>query len=122
MRVNMPGQKQRWQTGLSRGLKKGQARGEDTLWKHLGNRQLAGVKFHREQSIGPYKVDFMSFEHHLVVEVDASVPDETAIKESETRRTAWLEKRGYRVLKFSNNEVLENTAGVLEQILQAVQS
>ncbi len=118
----MPGQKQKWQTGLSRGLKKGQARAEDTLWKHLGNRQLAGAKFHREQSMGPYRVDFISFAHDLLVEVDTSQPDETPTKESDERRAAWLEKRGYRVLKLGNNEVIENTAGVLEKILEAVES
>ncbi len=81
----------------------------------------AGTKFHRQQSIGRYRVDFMSFERNLVVEVDSSQDDKTPARENDERRTAWLEARGYKVLRFSNNEVLDDTSGVLEKILEAVQ-
>ncbi len=117
----MPGQKQKWHTSRSRGLRQEQTKAEDTLWKHLADKQLAGVKFHRQQSIGRYRVDFMSFERNLVVEVDSPQDDRTPAKNNDERRTAWLQARGYKVLKFSNNEVLDDTSGVLEKILAAMQ-
>ncbi len=117
----MPGQKQKWHTSRSRGLRQDQTKAEDTLWKHLADKQLAGVKFHRQQSIGRYRVDFMSFERNLVVEVEGLQDDKTPTKDNDERRTAWLEARGYKVLKFLNNEVLDDTSGVLEKILDAAQ-
>ncbi len=108
-------------TTLARNLRRSQTKAEATLWKHLARRQLAGIKFRRQQPIGSYIVDFVAFEHKLVIELDGSQHDEITIKGSDEYRTAWLEKSGYKVLRFWNNEVLENTSGVVETILQALE-
>jgi very-short-patch-repair endonuclease len=63
-----------------------------------------------------YIVDFVSFEGRLVVEVDGG---QHADNEADMRRTRWLEDQGFRILRFWNNEVLNNTGGVLEAIVVA---
>jgi len=76
--------------------------------------------FRRQQPIGPYIVDFASFERKLIVEIDGGQHNEKEAREKDEERTAWLEQRGYRVLRFWNNDVLMNTAGVLERIRKAL--
>lgn len=87
----------------------------------LRNRQLEGVKFRRQQPIGPYIVDFASFEKKLVIEIDGGQHSEEKVKKRDTERTAWLKERGYRILRFWNNEVLTNLEGVLKRIREALQ-
>jgi very-short-patch-repair endonuclease len=70
------------------------------------------AKFRRQSPVGPYFADFLSFRHKLIVEVDGG--QHTA--EIDARRTAYLEREGYRVMRFWNNDALENTDGVLRQI------
>ena len=73
---------------------------------------MHGLKFRRQQPIGPYVVDFVSFERRLVVEVDGGQHDQPDVRVADTERTLWLERNGYRVLRFWNNEVLGNLEGV----------
>jgi len=86
----------------------------------LRHKQLEGVKFRRQQPIGPYIVDFVSFERRLVIEIDGGQHNEEIIRGRDEERTAWLEERGYRVLRFWNNEVLMNLEGALERIREAL--
>lgn len=81
---------------------------EKALWMKLRNKQLEGVKFRRQQPIGPYIVDFVNFERKLVIEIDGGQHNEEEIREGDEERTTWLKKRGYRVLRFWNNEVSTN--------------
>jgi very-short-patch-repair endonuclease len=67
--------------------------------------------------VGPFIVDFACVEHRLVIEADGG---QHADSEYDARRSAWLEARGWRVLRFWNNENLANTEGVQEAILQAL--
>jgi adenine-specific DNA-methyltransferase len=65
--------------------------------------------------LGPYIVDFVCLELKLVVEADGGQhSEETALRDQ--RRTAWLGERGYRVLRFWNNDILANIEGVIEVI------
>ena len=84
---------------------------EKALWHHLRRRQLDGYRFRRQQPIGPFVADFFCPETRLVVEVDGGQHAVRANEDSE--RTAWLESRGYRVVRYWNNEVLGNIEGVL---------
>ena len=77
---------------------------------------MHGLKFRRQQPIGPYVVDFVSFERRLVVEVDGGHHDQPDVRVADTERTLWIERNGYRVLRFWNNEVLGNLEGVWERI------
>jgi very-short-patch-repair endonuclease len=78
---------------------------------------LNGVKIKRQAPIGPYIVDFVTFQRRLIFEVDGG---QHADSEADRRRTRWLEGEGFRVLRFWNNEVLKNTSGVLETVLSAI--
>jgi very-short-patch-repair endonuclease len=103
-------------TTLARKLRRRQTEAERSLWMGLRNRQLKGVKFRRQQPIGPYVVDFVSIEKRLIVEVDGGQHNEEGIKGKDEERTLWLKGQGYQVLRFWNNEVLTNMEGVLEKI------
>jgi very-short-patch-repair endonuclease len=103
-----------------RNLRRRQTEAEKLLWARLKSRQVAGVKFRRQQSIGPYIVDFASFERKLIVEIDGGQHNVKEAMEKDEERTAWLKESGYRVLRFWNNDVMMNTEGVLERISEAL--
>ncbi len=76
---------------------------------------MEGIKFRRQAPIGAYIVDFVAFESRLVIEVDGGQHAEDG-KDNDMRRDAWLSSQGFTVLRFWNNEVLQNLEGVLETI------
>ena len=90
---------------------------ETCLWRHLRAHRLDGQKFKRQQPIGNYIVDFVCFEAKLIVEVDGGQHNECV---ADTRRDEWLKSQGFAVLRFWNNEVLQNIEGVLTRILEAL--
>ena len=100
-------------TERARALRLNATKAELKLWNKLRGRALNGHKFVRQQSIGPYYVDFMSRERRLIVEVDGGQHN---VSERDSIRTAWLSQRGYRVLRFWNHDVLGNIDGVLHAI------
>jgi very-short-patch-repair endonuclease len=87
------------------------------MWRALRSRQLGGLKFRRQATIGRYIPDFVCIEAKLVVEIDGGQHEARLERE----RTQYLEQRGFKVLRFWNNEVLENPEGVLATILAAAQ-
>ena len=105
----------------ARALRTDATSAEQLLWRHLRNRQLAGHKFRRQHPMGPYILDFVCLEQGLVVELDGgqhALPSDMA---HDARRTGWLRGQGLRVLRFWNNEVLQQTGEVLEQVLRALE-
>jgi very-short-patch-repair endonuclease len=88
------------------------------LWRHLRNRQLEGVRFNRQVPVGPYICDFVARTAKLIVELDGSQHAEAA--DYDLARTRFLDARGYRVIRFWNNEVLQNIEGVVGAILQVL--
>jgi very-short-patch-repair endonuclease len=99
---------------FARKLRKNPTEAEYRLWVYLKKRQLFGHKFRRQHPIGPFIVDFACVEQKLLIELDGGGHAKQKIYDH--RRTAWLSERGYRVLRFWNNEVLTNVRGVLEII------
>ena len=91
---------------------------EHRLWYYLRGRRLAGWKFRRQVPLGDYVADFLCEDARLIVEVDGGQHSELRAEDAE--RTRWLESQGYRVVRFWNNEVLGNTAGVLEALTPAL--
>ena len=87
---------------------------ERILWYHLRARRLAGFKFRRQLVIEPYIVDFACIEAKLIVEADGGQHGEQEIADAE--RTAFLNRLGYRVLRFWNHEILTDTEAVLARI------
>jgi very-short-patch-repair endonuclease len=89
---------------------------ERILWSHIRAKRLEGFKFRRQHPIGKYIVDFACLESKIVIELDGGQHAEPDRKEYDRQRDDWLEKEGYRVLRFWDNEVLQNIRGVLEVI------
>jgi very-short-patch-repair endonuclease len=86
---------------------------ESAMWKLLRDRRLAGYKFRRQAPLGRYTVDFVCFERKLVVETDGSQHFESS---RDLERDAFLRERGFRVLRYWNNDVLQRKQSVLEHI------
>ncbi len=104
----------------ARNLRRDMTDAERMLWQHLRSRQLAGLRFRRQHPVGRYILDFVCLEAGLIIEVDGG---QHGIQNSyDEARTAWLEERGYRVLRFWNNEVLANSTGVRDAIWREVES
>ena len=87
---------------------------ERKLWYHLRDRRLLGFKFVRQQPIGPYIADFACRDADLIIELDGGQHADAIGRDQ--RRTAVLAEYGYFVLRFWNNDVLNNTEGVLQTI------
>jgi very-short-patch-repair endonuclease len=93
---------------------------EHKLWARLRNDQLNGVNFRRQHAIGPYIADFCSVKAKLILELDGSQHLEQ--EEYDAERTKYLETQGYKVIRFWNNEVLNNLDGVILAIIQAMEA
>lgn len=105
---------------LARTLRHNQTDAENLLWRHLRNQQLSGFKFRRQYWIENYIVDFVCIKQGIVIELDGGQHASNAILASDKKRTAFLESRGFKVLRFWNNEILANTEGVLEHVLSVL--
>ena len=87
---------------------------ERKLWRHLRSAQLGECKFRRQHPLGPYIVDFVCLERHLIVELDGQ--HHSGPEGYDGRRDTWLRQSGYVVLRFSNRQLKEELEGVLETI------
>ena len=96
----------------ARRLRKDATDAERKLWSALRDRQLNGLKFRRQQHIGPYIVDFVCHEIRLVLEIDGGQHADA----DETWRNDRIQADGYRIIRFWNNDVLSNLDGVLTSI------
>lgn len=85
---------------------------ERKFWSRVRNRQFEGYKFRFQASIGPFVVDLLCASKRLIVELDGGQHS----VEADRRRTAYLEAEGYTLLRFWNNEVVENIDGVLQSV------
>jgi very-short-patch-repair endonuclease len=93
---------------------------EALLWKHLQKRRLMGKKFRRQESIGPYIVDFYCPECRVIVELDGAPHDQFLTGEYDAERTRYLEQYGMHVIRFENRSIYENLEAVLEEIRQTL--
>lgn len=94
----------------AKALRRNLTEAEKKLWAILRLRQMDGHKFRRQVPFGRYVADFACHEARLIVEVDGGQHDPSL--EPEARRLEYLSREGYRVLRFWNNDVLENPEGV----------
>ena len=102
--------------GHARDLRKNQPPAKHTLWQAIRCKQINGVKFRRQHAIGPYIADFYAPSRKLIIELDGSQHMEQ--KEYDAQRTEFLESKGYRVLRFWNNEMMNDLEGVIMRIIQ----
>jgi very-short-patch-repair endonuclease len=87
---------------------------EDALWQRLRNRQIHNAKFRRQHAIERFIVDFFCVDAKLIIEVDGAIHDYTPIEDA--IRQQYLESLGLMVIRFTNGEVLQQIAGVVERI------
>ena len=99
----------------ARQLRTQSTQAEAKLWSILRGNKL-GVHFRRQVPIGPYIADFASSNKKLIVELDGSQHLSTKRLADDAQRTRYLEREGFRVLRFNNVEVLKNLTGVAEAI------
>lgn len=101
--------------------KKNPTEAEKILWDALKGKNLGGYKFRREHIIDEYIVDFLCLSKRLIIEVDGGYHNDPKVKEADAFRTEFLENLGYRIIRFTNDEVLGNLEGVLENIQKELQ-
>jgi very-short-patch-repair endonuclease len=100
----------------ARSLRRSSTEAEKALWEQLRNRRLAGVKFRRQVPLGSYIVDFLSERPKLIVEVDDGQHAEQVAYD--TARTEWLEARGFKAIRFWNEEVI----GAMDEVLKLIET
>lgn len=103
-------------TKIVRKLRNNLTDAEKYLWYVLRLNNL-GVKFRRQALIGKYIVDFVCYDKKLVIEIDGG---QHANNRNDRVRDVWLSSQGYKVLRFWNNEVLENRDGVVQRIVESL--
>jgi very-short-patch-repair endonuclease len=91
---------------------------ESLLWSKLKNRQLAGLKFRRQHPISQFIADFYCHEIKLVIEVDGSIHENIDYKERDLNKTAELERNEIKVLRFKNEEIINN----IDEVLRSIES
>ena len=103
-----------------RRLRKDATDAERKLWRILSNRQMAGLKFFRQYSIGPYILDFYCPEQRLAVEVDGGQHANTHGQQCDARRDRYLRDLNVRVIRLWNNDVLRNIEAIGQKIGEEV--
>ena len=101
-----------------RDLRKNPTDSERLLWRHLRRRQMAGFKFRRQHSVGPFICDFACVEASIIVELDGIQHVERS--DYDRRRDHFLRSKGFRVLRVWNGDVLWRTKSVLETVYEAL--
>jgi very-short-patch-repair endonuclease len=104
----------------ARRLRANSTSAEILMWRQLRRLETKGTHFRRQVPIGPYVADFACLASRLVIEIDGSQHSEEPNKSRDEQRTGWLESEGYKVLRFWNNDITKNPAGVLEVIYAAL--
>ena len=105
----------------ARQLRRALTDAEKRLWWKLRELPMDKSHFRRQATIGPYYADFVCHQQRLVVEVDGGHAEHDRLI-ADSKRTEYLESKGYRVLRFWNNDVLQNTDGVMTIIYDALRS
>lgn len=105
----------------ARQLRKDSTEAEEKLWKRLRNRKFEGLKFRRQHPINQFIVDFYCHEKRLVVEVDGGIHNDIEVKERDEGREAELQNFGLRIIRFKNEEIMNDMKQVLEKLKAAVQ-
>ena len=103
--------------GRAKAMRSVQTGPEMRLWYQVRAKRFQNVKFARQVVIGPFIADFVARSHMLVVELDGDTHTDQA---RDACRTAWLEKQGYRVIRFANTDVMTNLEGVLQVLGDAL--
>ena len=107
---------------FARKLRKDTTPQERKLWNLLRNRQFNGLKFVRQHPIGDYIVDFACRRKMLIIEIDGGQHNTNDNIEYDEKRTKFLNEKGYKVIRFWNNEIDNNIEGVYLKILKVIEN
>ncbi|WP_225770596.1 endonuclease domain-containing protein [Inquilinus sp. Marseille-Q2685] len=97
-----------------RSLRQNPTEAERLLWRQLRGKKIGDLRFRRQFRLGLYVVDFVSLPARLVIEVDGASHELTA--EADERRTRWLEGQGFRVIRFTNDQIVDRLPDVVDTI------
>ncbi len=95
-------------------LRRNQTAAEQLLWHQPRRKRVGNRRIRRQYRLGPYIVDFVCLSARLIIEVDGPSHDLTFA--ADERRTLWQENQGFRVIRFSNNDVRSSPSGVVQTI------
>ena len=109
------------QRARAKQLRRAMTRAETLLWRYLKAHRLAHLGFRRQSPMGDYIADFVAHSCKLVVEVDGESHNFEERLRHDEQRDQWFAARGYRVLRFTNDDVMRNLEGVALAILQATE-
>ena len=102
-------------------LRRNQTDCERVLWNKLRNRQFLNLKFRRQHIIDHYIIDFICLEKKLIIELDGGQHNTPENKAYDEKRSQHLKDKGYRVLRFWNHDVLQQTDSVFERIRMLIE-
>ncbi len=105
-------------TERSRELRARQSKAESLIWTVVRAKRLSGLKFRRQHPIGPFFADFACIEKRVIVELDGGYHDYQY--ENDVERQAYLEQRGWKVMRFSNEDVLRDVEAVAISIARQI--
>ena len=105
---------------LARLLRKNQTPQEQKVWQLLRNSQFQNLKFRRQYPIGDYIVDFICKEKKIIIEIDGGQHNQTENIEKDNLRTKFLESKGYKIIRFWNNDIDKNLKGVYEELVKFI--
>ena len=98
-------------------MRKNPTKAEEILWENLRGRSLGGYKFRRQHVIGPFIADFACLDRRVIVEVDGDIHNDVEQEQNDANRDLYLAQvKGFKVLRFTNNQVEDNTQAVLKSI------
>jgi very-short-patch-repair endonuclease len=106
----------------ARQLRRDMTYSERLLWSALRNRRVMLVKFRRQFPIGPYFADFAALTHRLVIEIDGPTHDGQKAQTEDLIRSRYIQKVVYQIMRFTNQDVIENLEGVTLALSQYLAS
>ena len=106
---------------MAKEFRKNMTKAEKVLWDALRNHRFSALKFRRQHPIKWFIADFYSHEIKLIIEVDGGIHNSTSQTEHDASRTSEIETLGINVIRFSNEDILNNLEFVLHQILLTIQ-
>ena len=104
----------------AKGLRQGQTKAEELLWKNLRARKFINLKFRRQHPFENFVLDFYCHEEKLCIEADGSIHNEKEVMENDQNRTRLLNENGITVLRFTNHEIINNIDAVLSKIINHI--
>jgi len=109
------------QRNRAKQLRQTMTHAETLLWRHLKANRIDGIGFRRQTPIKNYIADFVCFSANLIIELDGESHNFDERQKADERRDAFFISEGFRVLRFTNEQVMSNLEGVVEAIREATQ-